>query len=354
MKLQEIESKNLTVELDILGKDVELCKQVQIRLVDLFLLPANGIDGIYGSQTKKAFEVFKKIFNQANVDVIGGGSAKLLIETKQMPEGLTLQAIVSKELTFPIDYLKQDTILCKEIQTKLAGLGLLPPSGIDGIFGNRTKTAFVVFKKTLEQVNPEWIGGGSAKLLLETFKLPSISSNPTSTTKLIITASQVESVYGRSITLAQLNDLNECLRTFSIDKKQRIRHFVSQTAHESGGLKWLKELASGQAYEGRKDLGNVYPGDGPRYKGAGVLQMTGRNNYTAFANYIRDPKVMDGVDYVALRYPFTSAGYWWYRNGMNNLCDKGSSVREITRRVNGGYNGLADRERYYALACKYI
>ena len=72
----------------------------------------------------------------------------------------------------------------------------------------------------------------------------------------------------------------------------------------------MKEIADGWAYEGRSDLGNIEPGDGPRYKGAGVLQLTGRYNYQRLANGIGDQKVMDGVDYVSNTYPFTSACIW--------------------------------------------
>ena len=63
---------------------------------------------------------------------------------------------------------------------------------------------------------------------------------------------------------------------------------------------------------------------------------------------------MEGVDYVAETYPYTSAGYWWWSNGMNELCDKNPTVRQVTRRVNGGYNGLTDREYYYAICQKVI
>lgn len=129
---------------------------------------------------------------------------------------------------------------------------------------------------------------------------------------------------------------------------------MSQTAHESGGLQWLKELADGLAYEGRRDLGNIYPGDGRRYKGAGVIQLTGRNNYQRFANHIGDQRVMEGCHYVAEVYPFTSAGYWWHSNDMNKLCDRNATVEQVTRRVNGGYNGLEDRKHYYRKALQHI
>ena len=144
-----------------------------------------------------------------------------------------------------------------------------------------------------------------------------------------------------------INDLNNCLSKFQINTPNRIRHFISQISHESGGGKWMKELASGDNYEGRKDLGNTQPGDGRKYKGAGFIQLTGRANYSDFSKYMNDPKIMDGVDYVALNYPATSAGFWWYNNKMNALCDRNPTVEEVTRRVNGGTNGLADRKVYY-------
>jgi putative chitinase len=130
---------------------------------------------------------------------------------------------------------------------------------------------------------------------------------------------------------------------------------MAQVAHESGGLRWLKELATGDDYEWRTDLGNTQPGDGRKFKGSGAIQLTGRANYQAFANYIKDPKVMEGCDYVAEKYPFLSSGYWWIQNKMNELCDRSDvTVEMVTRRVNGGVNGLADRIKYYEKARKEI
>ena len=79
--------------------------------------------------------------------------------------------------------------------------------------------------------------------------------------------------------------------------------------------------------------------------------MTGRSNYQKFANYIGDQNVMKGVDYVAKNYPWTSAGFWWYNNKMNALCDKNPTVKEVTKKVNGGTRGLEERESYYKKAC---
>jgi putative chitinase len=139
-----------------------------------------------------------------------------------------------------------------------------------------------------------------------------------------------------------------------------MRHFLSQTALESGGLKFMTEIwgptIAQQQYDPphaeAKTLGNISVGDGFKYRGAGVIQLTGRSNYQAFANFIHDPDVMEGANYVGTKYPFTSAGFWWHNNNMNALCDRGATVEEITRRVNGGLTGLADREAYYAKTLK--
>ena len=88
-----------------------------------------------------------------------------------------------------------------------------------------------------------------------------------------------------------------------------------------------------------------------RFKGAGYIQLTGRFNYKKFANSIGDNNVMKGAKYVSKNYRWSSAGFWWKSNNMNALCDKGASVKTITRRVNGGYRGLDQRTKYYKRAC---
>lgn len=161
-----------------------------------------------------------------------------------------------------------------------------------------------------------------------------------------VTAEQLDAFGWRGITVAMLKDLNDTLTRFDITTPARIAHFMSQCGHESALGLYTKEIASGEDYNDRGDLGNG-PTDGPRYKGAGYIQMTGRANYQRFADFIGDPDVMQGVDYVAEHYPWSSAGYWWYRAGMNYLIDYGALVDEVTRVVNGGYNGLDDRQALY-------
>lgn len=172
-----------------------------------------------------------------------------------------------------------------------------------------------------------------------------------------VTKRQLAEVWGCSVTVIEDNEileLNKCLETFEITTPSRIRHFLSQTAHESGGGRWKREISDGWYLEGRTDIGNTQPGDGPKYKGAGYIQLSGRYNYKKLSDYLNDPRVMEGVDYVAKTYPFTSAGYWWVSNGMNKLCDTNPTVEQVTLRVNGGYNGLDDRKHYYYICQRVI
>lgn len=122
----------------------------------------------------------------------------------------------------------------------------------------------------------------------------------------------------------------------------RLAHFIAQLAHESGGFRYMEEIASGAAYEGRANLGNTQPGDGKRYKGRGPIQLTGRANYRTYGralgiDFERHPEIVATPSIgliVALRY--------WESNGLNALADA-DDVLTITRRINGGVTGLADR-----------
>ena len=150
-----------------------------------------------------------------------------------------------------------------------------------------------------------------------------------------------------------LEPLNAAMREFHINTPVRQAAFLAQIAHESGELRYVKEIASGAAYEGRKDLGNTQPGDGMRYKGRGLIQITGRNNYAECGkalgvDLITNPELLETND-LACR----SAAWFWASRGLNDLADKGDFKR-ITKRINGGYNGLKERQAYYAKAMLYL
>ena len=143
--------------------------------------------------------------------------------------------------------------------------------------------------------------------------------------------------------------LNAAMMEFNISTTARQASFLAQVGHESGQLRYVRELASGAAYEGRKDLGNTEPGDGVRFKGRGLIQITGRANYAACGATL-------GVDLIAhpelLESPVLacrSAAWFWRSHGLNELADAGDQTK-VTRRINGGTNGLADRLALFKVA----
>jgi len=173
--------------------------------------------------------------------------------------------------------------------------------------------------------------------------------------KVLVTQDQATYIFQTQTNNLIFCDLNACLIKFGITDKEDIRQFLAQCAHESGGLQYLKELASGDDYEGREDLGNIQAGDGRKYKGGGLIQLTGRENYTKFADFMGDPEIVNqGVDYVANRYPVSSAGYFWYSNGISDRVKNGATIEDTTRIVNGGLNGLSDRVYFYNRAKEVI
>ncbi len=152
---------------------------------------------------------------------------------------------------------------------------------------------------------------------------------------------------------AYLPHINNAMQEAGINTPRRQAAFLAQLAHESGQLRYMEEIASGAAYEGRRDLGNTQPGDGTRFKGRGPIQLTGRSNYRAAGRALgidleNNPRRAADPD-VGFR---TAAWYWNSRN-LNQYADSGN-FRELTRRINGGYNGLADRQKYYQRALNVL
>jgi putative chitinase len=139
---------------------------------------------------------------------------------------------------------------------------------------------------------------------------------------------------------------------YEVNTPLRQSHFLAQVGHESGSFHYTEELASGAAYEGRADLGNTQAGDGPRFKGRGLIQLTGRANYLAYGRD-KGRNFTDGDNPAIIATDASLAvdvaGWFWARNHLNALADQ-DDVMAITRRINGGLNGLADREDYLARA----
>lgn len=133
----------------------------------------------------------------------------------------------------------------------------------------------------------------------------------------------------------------------------RAAAFLGQILHETGGFQFLVELASGAAYEGRADLGNTQPGDGVRYKGRGFIQLTGRANYAEAGRALGQP--LEAQPELAARPDIAArtAVWFWNKKKLNAKADAGDVVG-ITRAINGGTNGLAERQRLTARALEVL
>lgn len=143
--------------------------------------------------------------------------------------------------------------------------------------------------------------------------------------------------------------LAEAMQEHGINTPKRQAAFVAQIAHESEEFRFTRELGSGQEYEGRKDLGNIQPGDGPRFKGRGLLQITGRTNYSACGEALGLPLIDTPVLLEAPAGACRSAAWFWVQHGLNELAEA-DKFGTVTKRINGGFNGLDERLEYWLRA----
>jgi putative chitinase len=168
--------------------------------------------------------------------------------------------------------------------------------------------------------------------------------------------------------------LSELMPKYGINTAKRITAFLAQLAHESGSFNYTEEIASGQAYEGRKDLGNVNPGDGKKFKGRGLIQITGRNNYNSCSKSLfGDQTLLKYPEKLKEpRYAAESACWFWRGWGLNEVADNEDSWTHTTRNpdgtpkhtynkfewltklINGSQNGLAERKAFYERAKQVI
>lgn len=178
--------------------------------------------------------------------------------------------------------------------------------------------------------------------------------------------------------------INRILPTYAITGRERVAAFIAQCAHESMQFNRLSEnlnyskaglvgvfskyfddrtaeeyqrkpeLIANRVYADRMGNGNESSGDGWKYRGRGVIQLTGKNNYAKFnehidADVINDPDQVSDSKEIALR----SACWFWYTNNLNNLADSGDFVK-LTKRINGGTHGLSEREEFYREALRVL
>lgn len=171
--------------------------------------------------------------------------------------------------------------------------------------------------------------------------------------------------------------LDETVNKYQINTSLRLAHFLAQASHESGGFRLVYEnlnyswtglrrvfpryfptdalakeyernprLIANRVYANRMNNGNESSGDGWKFRGRGYIQLTGKFNYTMFSQSVNDPQILVNPDLVATRYPMLSAGWFWDRNKLNTIADRGNTeqiIRQITKVINGGFNGIDHR-----------
>ena len=223
----------------------------------------------------------------------------------------------------------------KKLQTKL---GLTA----DGSFGPKTETAVKDWQSKNGLTADGIVGDGTWSKMFGTEVIKEdVVITP-------VTGLSIDKLKGK-VPDTVLSQIAETAKKFNITSNLRLAHFMAQCAHESGNWKYRLELASGSAYEGRKDLGNTETGDGVRFKGRGYIQLTGRANYGKFSKFIGEDCVAN-PNLVSDKYPLASAGFFFDSNKLWSICDLGSTdevVTKVTKRVNGGTNGLADRLKHF-------
>ena len=175
------------------------------------------------------------------------------------------------------------------------------------------------------------------------------------------------------------DEIQSVVDVFSINTSTRLSHFLGQCAHESGNFKFTTEnlnystkgliatfpkyfkqpgLAEAYArnperiasrvYADRMGNGSEGSNDGWKFRGRGYIQLTGKNNYSAFDKFVNED-IMSNPNLVATKYPLLSAGWFFHKNKLNAISDKGLTepvMLELTKRINGGTNGLQDRIKY--------
>ena len=157
--------------------------------------------------------------------------------------------------------------------------------------------------------------------------------------------------------LLYLPPLNLAMQACEVNTMLRTAAFIAQLAHESGEFRWMEEIWGPTDAQRRYEppnalaakLGNTQAGDGKRFKGRGPIQITGRFNYVKYGGLLGIDLAADPARAATPEVAFATAGLFWKANGLNQLADAQQFVT-ITRRINGGTNGLADRQKYYATA----
>lgn len=223
---------------------------------------------------------------------------------------------------------------------------LLHMSNCNGVFCAETESVLIEYQMTHGLV-PDGICGPKSWASL--LAVPAPKATTTITIEQLCQIMPTTKKSGRAE--KYIDAINNVMAKYNITTPLRMAHFLAQIAHESGELRYNEELASGAAYEGRKDLGNTQKGDGKRYKGRGLIQLTGRANYTKFAKEtgcacVNHPELVAQIPWCV-----ETAGWYWKSRNINAAADADAFIT-VTKLINGGTNGKASRQKYLTTAKK--
>ncbi len=242
---------------------------------------------------------------------------------------------------------KNDNVDVKMIQAALSlsnapSFKLNPKLSVDGKIGKKTTDAILLFQKNIVKLsNPDGRVDPNGKTLskLRSSITKGLSQEAFSAIMGHGSSSQVQRFFPL---------LKTAFNRYQLNTPLRISHFLAQIGHESLSLRYTEEIASGSAYEGRKDLGNIQKGDGVRFKGRGLIQLTGRDNYDKYGKSISIDFLKSGNENLIAntpKYALDVSLWFWNSRKLNRYADK-DNLNAITRRINGGYNGIKDRQEY--------
>lgn len=258
----------------------------------------------------------------------------------------------------------------KKLQTKL---GLTA----DGSFGPGTELKVKEWQSANGLTADGIVGDGTWAKMFTVSETPPATTSTTPTVK-TVSGLNIEKLRGH-IPDAVLAQIPDTAAKFNITNNLRLAHFLAQCGHESGGFKAVSENLNYSSKGLQGTFGKYFPGnladlyakqpekiasrvygnrmgngdeaskEGYKFRGRGYIQLTGKSNYTAFTKFIGEDCIAN-PDLVATKYPLASAAFFFDKNGLWAVCDKGAddaAVTSVTKRVNGGTIGLADRIKHF-------
>jgi putative chitinase len=305
-------------------------------------------DGFFGAITRSAVEDFQRSVQLSPTSGMSGTVGKTTLRTLIDVKRQWLAAPSMSEVIAGSRLLWQGQ--SGPAVQELQGLLQLPVNMRDGFFGAATHGAVIQVQRAAHLRVPPGMEGVVGREVLQALQRTQAQVGR------LLTLEELRAIMPQlPLPRAQefLEPLHRAMAERSITTERRQAAFLAQLAHESGEFRFMEELSDGQAYEGRQSLGNTQPGDGPRFKGRGPIQLTGRTNYTNASRALGVDLVANPTLAATPEVGCRVAAWFWQSHGLNELADVGD-FRRITFIINGGYTHLERREAYYHRALQVL